>query len=116
MSSNNPYNSPFPPAKPLPGGRREASALDAIIPSNPFAAIACWAGILSLLFCMVGLILGPLAIIMSLLAFKKWNFNESSYGATTSKVRAWIGLITGIIGTLLGVVFAIMMLGMLLSQ
>ena len=31
------------------------------------------------------------------------RLQESSYGATTSKIRAWIGIVTGALGTLISI-------------
>lgn len=84
--------------------RPQASALDAIIPTNPLAAISCYMGIFSIICCFLGPLLGPGAIVMGILALKKWTVQESSYGATTSKIRAWIGIVTGVIGTIVGIV------------
>ena len=85
--------------------RQSASAIDALIPTNPYAAFSCYIGIASLLFCIVGALLGPVAIGLGILALKKWRAQETDYGATTSKIRAWIGIVTGGIGTLIGVLW-----------
>ena len=102
----NPYQSPeVPPQK--PSVQEGANALDAIIPTNPLAAIACYTGIFSVLFCIIGIILGPVAVLLGVLGLKKWNVQETAYGSTTSKIRAWIGVVTGIIGTIIGGIVAI---------
>jgi len=94
-----------PPPPPQPPRQREsASPLDAIIPTNPLAAVACYAGIFSMIICPIGLLLGPLAIVLGVLGLKKWNAQESTYGKTTSTIRAWIGIVTGILGTILGLI------------
>lgn len=85
--------------------RPAATALDAIIPTNPLAALSCWIGIGSVVLCGFGVLLGPIAIALGWLGLKKWKLQESNYGATTSKVRAWIGISTGILGFVIGVVF-----------
>lgn len=85
--------------------RPAATALDAIIPTNPLAALSCWIGIGSVVLCGFGVLLGPIAIVLGWLGLKKWKMQESSYGATTSKVRAWIGISTGILGVVVGAVF-----------
>ena len=85
--------------------RPAATALDAIIPTNPFAALSCWIGIGSVVLCGFGVLLGPIAIVLGWLGLKKWKLQESSYGATTSKLRAWIGIVTGMIGIVIGAVF-----------
>jgi hypothetical protein len=88
--------------------RTDASALDAIIPTNPFAAISCYTGVFSILCCFGGVLLGPIAIVFGILGLKKWKAQESSYGETTSKIRIWIGIITGSIGTIGGIIAIIM--------
>jgi len=90
--------------------RPTASPLDAIIPTNPLAALSCYAGIFSILCCFLGVLLGPTAIVLGVLGLKKWNVQESSYGATTSKIRIWIGIITGSIGTITGLIALILLL------
>ena len=85
--------------------RPAATALDAIIPTNPLAALSCWIGIGSMVLCGFGVLLGPIAIVLGWLGLKKWKMQESNYGATTSKVRAWIGIVTGILGVVIGAVF-----------
>jgi hypothetical protein len=72
--------------------------------TNPLAAIGCYTGIFSIICCPIGLLLGPLAIVLSVIGLNKWKMQESTYGATTSKIRAWVGIITGILGTLVGIV------------
>lgn len=106
-SPNNPFQAPenLPPEgqwQPQ-GGKPAASALDAIIPTNPLAALSCYSGIFSVICCFLGILLGPLAIGTGVLALKKSRFSESEYGETTSKIRMWIGIVTGAIGTLLGI-------------
>ena len=83
--------------------RPSASAIDAIIPTNPLAAFSCYIGIASVVLCFFGIILGPVAIALGVLGLKKWKAQESSYGATTSKIRAWIGIVTGALGTLISI-------------
>lgn len=84
--------------------RPSASALDVIIPTNPLAALSCWIGIFSLLICAIGAVLGPIAVVLGWLGLKKWKLQESAYGATASRIRAWIGIVTGGLGTLIGIV------------
>lgn len=81
----------------------QVSALDAVIPTNPLAAISCYAGIFSVICCFVGFILGPIAILCGVLSLTIWKVPESSYGKTASTVRTWIGIITGILGTIIGI-------------
>jgi hypothetical protein len=82
--------------------RQSASAIDAIIPTNLFAALSCWIGIGSVVLCGFGILLGPIAIVLGWLGLKKWKLQESAYGAATSKVRAWIGIVAGAFGFLIG--------------
>lgn len=44
--------------------RPGATALDAVLPTNPLAAISCWVGIFSLILCGLGVVLGPIAIVL----------------------------------------------------
>ncbi len=113
MPDPNPYGPPeqLPPPPPPqwqpPGPKVAASPLDAIIPTNPLAAISCYAGIFSIICCFFGVLLGPLAIGTGLYELKRVDrptSHESSYGATTSKIRIWIGIVTGSIGTLVSLV------------
>ena len=87
--------------------RPSATALDAIIPTNPLAALSCWIGIASVVVCGLGVVLGPTAVLLGMLSMKKWKMQESAYGAKASKLRAWIGIATGGLGTVVGVVMLI---------
>lgn len=40
----------------------------------------------------------------------KWKLQESDYGATTSRIRAWIGIVTGSLGMLIRVLFILSLL------
>ncbi len=44
------------------------------------------------------------------LALKKWKRQESVYGAKASTVRAWIGIVTGGLGTLPGIAVVALLL------
>ena len=101
---------PQPPHAQPPRQKESANALDAIIPTNPLAAVSCYTGIVSMILCIFGPILGPIAIITGWLGLKKWNVTETSYGKTTSTIRAWIGIVTGILGTLIGIVTIILII------
>jgi hypothetical protein len=83
--------------------RPSSTALDAIIPTNPLAAISCWLGLFSVVLCGFGIVLGPIAITLGVLGLKKWKLQESKYGATASKARAWIGIVSGGLGTLVSI-------------
>jgi len=78
------------------------NALDAIVPTNPLAALSCYTGIFGLLLCPLGPILGPLAVILGVAGLKAWKVQETGYGKATSAIRAWIGIVTGVIATILG--------------
>ena len=87
-----------------PGEPPPATALDAIVPSNPLAAVACWSGVFSIITCYAGAVLGPLAVILGVMSLKRGALaQQSSYGKATSTARSWIGIVTGILGTLAGI-------------
>jgi hypothetical protein len=90
-----------------PNTTSTASALDAVVPTNPLAALSCWTGAFSLLICPIGLILGPLAIFFGVMALRMWKGRESEYGAVTSKIRVWIGIATGSLGAIVGAFFVL---------
>lgn len=93
---------PLPPHAPSQAG---ASALDAVIPTDPLAAASCWVGIFSLLLCALGVIGGPVAIALGVMALRKRRFAESRYGRATSTARAWIGIATGTAALVVGAFF-----------
>jgi hypothetical protein len=93
-----------------PARQEHSNALDGIIPTNPMAAISCYTGIFSILLCPLGPLLGPIAILLGILGLTTWKGNETAYGKTTSNIRAWIGIVTGSIGTILGIVVVISIL------
>ena len=116
MSEDNPFgDNPYKPTdvpEPanIPAGQQESvSPLDAIIPTNPLAAIGCYCGIFSMPCCGLGIVLGPLAIGLGILGLRVHVMQESSYGAVTSKIRAWIGIVTGILGLIISIVFICLM-------
>jgi hypothetical protein len=92
----------------VPGGNlvgpqaKPATVIDAFLPTNPLAAVACWAGVLSVISCGFGMVLGPIALVLGILSLKRGAMAEQSgYGKTTSTMRSWIGIVTGVIGTLM---------------
>lgn len=89
--------------------RDTVSPIDAFLPTNPLAAISCWTGIFSLVICGLGALLGPIALVTGWLALKKWKMQESVYGAKASTARAWIGIVTGGLGTLLGIAVVVLL-------
>lgn len=90
--------------------RPSVTALDAIIPTNPLAAISCWVGIASVVLCGFGVVLGPIAVLAGMLSMKKWKMQESAYGAKASKLRTWIGIVSGGLGTVIGIAVLIMII------
>lgn len=66
--------------------------------------------IFSLVLCGPGVLLGPVALVTGWLALKKWKRQESVYGAKASTVRAWIGIVTGGLGTLPGIAVVALLL------
>jgi hypothetical protein len=108
--SENPYEASRAPSHEPQAGQQDVSALDAIIPTNPLAVISCYGGIFSLLFCVVGPLLGPIAVVVGIMSLRTQMSHESSYGAATSKIRAWIGIVTGVLGFMIGSVVLVLML------
>jgi hypothetical protein len=87
----------------------QVGVADVFIPTNPLAAISCWLGVFSLVSCWLGVLLGPLAIGLGVVSLKKGKLIEqSTYGKTTSTVRSWVGIVTGIISFLIGVGFLVL--------
>lgn len=114
---SNPYEPPRSPQKPLPPGTQESfSPLDAVIPANPLAAVACWSGVIGLLLCPLAPVLGPIAVVTGVISLRRGALYSSQFGHATSKVRSWIGIGTGAIGTLLGILVLLMLLIRALSQ
>ncbi len=101
-----PLGSPYAPphtSQVTPGQADGPQPIDAILPTNPLAAAACWCGILSVVVCGIGGILGPPAIIMGVMSLKRGAMaNQSSFGKTTSTIRSWIGIVAGGVGTAVG--------------
>ena len=107
-----PYPQQYPPQYPP----QAASITDALVPTNPLAAVACWVGIFSLFTCYGGVVLGPFALIMGIISLKKGAaIRETAYGRGTSLARSWIGIVTGALSTLLGIA-AIVLLVMAHAQ
>ncbi|MEZ6104980.1 MAG: hypothetical protein R3B96_02420 [Pirellulaceae bacterium] len=104
--SDNPFANTSPASEPKSassgGSRPTASALDAVIPTNPLAAFSCYTGIIGLIFCPLGACLGPLALVLAFLSVKTWKVKESSLGSTTSTIRLVIGIVTGVLATIIG--------------
>jgi hypothetical protein len=96
------------PPYPSPPG---AGILDAIVPTNPLAAVSCWVGILSMLLCGLGLVLGPVAVVTGILSLKRGALlQQSGYGKATSTARSWIGIVSGTLGTVVSLIFVVLSL------
>ncbi|MET0822639.1 MAG: DUF4190 domain-containing protein [Aeromicrobium sp.] len=66
-------------------------------------------GIISILFCYVGLVIGPVAIVLSVMA--RNEIDEAPPGAVEGRGMAIAGLVTGILGTLIwGAVIALIVI------
>jgi hypothetical protein len=93
---------PYPPYPQQP--RQAANIVDALVPTNPLAAVACWVGIFSLFTCYGGVVLGPLAVVLGVISLKKGAaIRETAYGHGTSLARSWIGIVTGALATVIGI-------------
>jgi len=68
------------------------------VPTSTKAVLGLVFGILSILFCYLGVLIGPAAIVVSVLARKEIDARP---GAWTGKGMATAGLVTGIIGTII---------------
>lgn len=99
-----------PPAiAPSGGAPEQGDATGGIIPyKNPPALMAYYCGVFSLIPC-VGLILGPIAVVLGVLGLKK----RTRSPAVRGQVHAWIGIILGSLVLLAHVLFAA---GLLLSN
>lgn len=98
---------PYPQYPQYP--RQQANIVDAIVPTNPLAAVACWLGIFSLFTCYGGVVLGPCALVMGIISLKKGAaIRETAYGRGASLARSWIGIVTGALSTLIGIVAIIL--------
>jgi len=101
MNQPPPYQ--YPPHYPQQP-QQAASVVDAFVPTNPLAAIACWLGIFSLFTCYGGVALGPCALAIGIISLKKGAaIRETAYGRGTSLARSWIGIVTGALSTLIGI-------------
>jgi hypothetical protein len=101
-----------PPQYPQQYGQPQqaASVVDALVPTNPLAAVACWMGIFSLFTCYGGVVLGPCALVMGIISLKKGAaIRETAYGRGTSLARSWIGIVTGGLSTLVGIAAIVML-------
>ena len=83
-------------APPRPPRRQAEDGTQFIIPTNvsPWAIGACYAGLVGFCLPFIGLIFAIPAVLMAIIALRKAK-TGTSYGAVTSNVRAWIGLVLG---------------------
>jgi hypothetical protein len=78
--------------------------------TNGKAVASMILGIVSIIFCYLGLLIGPVAIVMSVLASK--DINAQPPGVAGGKGMATAGLVTGIIGTVVwGAIVALIVIG-----
>ncbi len=97
--------------QPMPPNAPPIDVIDGIMPTNPLAAIACWTGIFSLITCYAGALLGPIALVTGVVSLKKGAIvQQSNYGKATSTARSWIGIVTGALGTIVGLVLIVLQL------
>ena len=91
----------------IPGQTPDDDApLSGLIPyKNPPALIGYYLGIFSC-FPVIGIILGPAAIILGIKGLRQRKRDPKKKGSA----HAWIAIITGIIGTLIGLFFLIVIL------
>jgi hypothetical protein len=110
--SQYPQQQPYPPQYPqYPQQPPNASVVDALVPTNPLAAVACWIGILSLFTCYGGIVLGPIALVLGIISRNRGAVGrETAYGRGASTVRSWIGIVTGALSTVIGIVAIVMLL------
>ncbi|MCP3905993.1 MAG: DUF4339 domain-containing protein [Planctomycetes bacterium] len=93
---------------PLPAGN-DAAAFIVPIGVPVSAVISCWMGIVSMIVCFP---LGPVALILGIVGLRTIKRSQPEADPTTSRplgiARAWIGIITGSIGTLIAVAFVVL--------
>jgi hypothetical protein len=105
---SNPYQSPSnypnPQYPQYPQGQGDATG--GVIPyKNPYALIAYYLGILSLLLCLFGIPLGIIPVVLGIIGLKKRAENPVIKGS----VHAWIGIVLGGISTI-SAIFVIIMI------
>ncbi len=81
---------------PRPRPQQAEDGTQFLIPTNvsPWAIGACYAGLVGFCLPFVGLVFAIPAVIMAIVALRKAK-KGTTYGAVTSNVRAWIGLVLG---------------------
>lgn len=79
-------------------------------PTNGKAVAAMVLGIVSIVFCYLGVLIGPAAIVVSVLASRELGAQPP--GAVPGKGMATAGLVTGIIGTVIwGAIITLIIIG-----
>src|SRR4051794_16947944 len=115
---SNPYDPPPPvspfaqqfPTGPIPERGDETGG---IIPyKNPYALIAYYTGILTLLCCITPIPLGIAPLVLGIIGLQKRAANPIIKGS----VHAWIGIVLGGISAIFSVIVAILIVIGLLNQ
>lgn len=102
-----------PPAYGQPAYGQQPPAYGPPPRTNGKALWGMIAGIVSLVFCYVGLLIGPVAIVLSILGKKDI---ARSNGTQTGSGMATAGLVTGIVGTAVWAVLIALLVGLGLSE
>jgi hypothetical protein len=103
-SAENPYAPPAPGAGPAPPGYAYAYAFASDVPSSGWAVASLVVGIVSILLYPFAIITGPLAIIFFYLARRQIAVTPPTHKGMGMAIA---GLVTGIIGSLLGLLVVI---------
>ena len=112
---SNPYQSPsnypHPQYPQYPHGQGDATG--GVIPyKNPCALTAYYLGIFSCLFCLFGIPLGIVAVVLGIIGLRKRAANPAVKGS----VHAWIGIVLGAISTPAAIFVIVMMIIALANQ
>ena len=113
---SNPYDppqtNPFSALPQLPPKEHEGDATGGVIPyKNPYALIAYYVGIGSLLSCIIPLPVGIVAVVLGIIGLRKRAENPVIKGS----IHAWIGIVLGGITTLFSF-FAIAMVIVMIAS
>lgn len=101
---SNPYQPPPGEMQHQPPGSGEGDATGGVIPyKNPYALIAYYLGILSLLCCITGLPWGIIPIVLGVIGLRRRAANPVIKGS----VHAWIGIVLGAMSTLASILVGI---------
>lgn len=100
-----------PPTAPRTAPPATDEPLSGLIPyRNPAALTGYYLGIFSC-FPVIGLVLGPLAIVLGVRGLRRLRREPDRKGT----VHAWIAICTGMLGTLFGILFALIMIPPLIA-